>query len=59
MRNVLVFPDGKEQDFMYPANRDVEVGTPLQVEMADGSVHILHVTEIIREDRKILYKLSY
>jgi hypothetical protein len=59
MRNVFLFPDGHEQDFMYPANRDVEVGTELQVVMLDDSVHILRVAEITQEEKRIVYRLEY
>jgi len=59
MRNILVFPDGTEQDFMYPPNRDVVVGTELNVVMMDDSVHKLKVIRIEPGEKKILYYLSY
>lgn len=59
MRNVLVFPDGLECDFMYPKNRDVEVGTNLKVDMVDESCHYMKVVEIKKTSRCIYYYLNY
>jgi len=59
MRNVLVFPDGTEQDFMYPPDRDVTVGEKLVLQMTDNSEHHFVVAEIVHEAKRILYKLSY
>jgi hypothetical protein len=59
MRNVLVFPSGDEQDFMYPPDREVIEGTELEVVMMDESTHRLKVTSIVREEKRILYHLSY
>ncbi|MEB9419911.1 hypothetical protein [Bacillus cereus group sp. BfR-BA-01318] len=59
MRNVLVFPDGTEQDFMYPHNRDVLVGEKLQVQMKDNALHILEVWNIQHTDKVIYYHLKY
>jgi hypothetical protein len=59
MRNILLFPDGTEQDFMYPPNREIEVGTKLEIAMMDGSIHILRVAEIIKEEKKVCFKLVY
>jgi hypothetical protein len=59
MRNILVFPDGTQQDFMYPQDRDIEVGTELQVTMMDDSVHRMKVSSIEREEKRILYRLTY
>ena len=59
MRNILVFPDGSEQDFMYPPNREVDVGVELQATMADGSIHVFKVSTIKPEAKRILYFLSY
>jgi hypothetical protein len=59
MRNVLLFPNGHEQDFMYPPNRDIEVGTELEIVMLDDSVHRLKVGQIIPEEKRIVYVLQY
>ena len=59
MRNVLVFPDGSQHDFMYPTNRDIEVGEKLQVQFKDDSIHVLIVKNIEKTDKVIYYYLSY
>ena len=59
MRNVLLFPDGTEHDFMYPTNRDVQVGQKLQVQMQDDSIRVLTITHIQQTDKVIYYHLSY
>lgn len=57
MRNILVFPDGTKHPFMYPNNREVEVGTPLQTILADR-VEILKVSRIVKTEKEIYYHLS-
>jgi hypothetical protein len=59
MRNILVFPDGTEQHFMYPPNRDIQVGEKLVVHMMDDSHRIFTVVEIYQKDKSIYYRLSY
>lgn len=59
MRNILLFPDGKEEDFMYPPNRDIVVGEKLQLAMHDGSTQLLNIVDIVQEEKRILYKLEY
>lgn len=59
MRNVLIFPDGREQDFQYPPNREVLVGEQLEITMLDDSVHILYIDRISPEDKRINYFLKY
>jgi len=59
MRNILVFPDGTEQDFMYPPNREITVGEKLQAEWLDDTVHIYTVREIEKTEKAIYYYLSY
>jgi hypothetical protein len=59
MRNVLVFPNGQEEDFMYPKDRDVVKGTEFSITMLDESVHVLKVSKIVREEKRIVYNLSY
>jgi hypothetical protein len=58
MRNVLLFPDGTEHDFMYPTNREVQVGDKLQVQMRDDSISVLTVSHIQKTDLVIYYHLS-
>ncbi len=58
MRNILVFPDGSEQDFQYPSNRDLEVGEKLQVQLKDEIIHVMQITQIIRKEKAIHYHLS-
>ena len=55
MRNILVFPDGTEQDFLYPDNRVIFVGEKLQVQMQCNSVHILEIYNIQHTDKIIYY----
>jgi|GEM_PF-2762983 len=59
MRNVLVFPDKSEHDFMYPVNRDIHIGERLQVQFQDHTVHVLVVTDIKKTDKVIYYYLSF
>lgn len=59
MRNILIFPDGTEHDFMYPTNRDIVVGSKFQVELSDNRVDVLTVKHIQKTDREIYYHLSY
>lgn len=58
MRNVLVFPDGTEHDFMYPKNREVTVGEQLQILTKDDVIHILTLNRIQKTDQVIYYHLS-
>lgn len=58
MRNILVFPDSSEKDFMYPANRDISVGDVLQAEMKDNSIHLLKVSDIQKSQKEIRYILE-
>ncbi|GAK41960.1 hypothetical protein TCA2_4452 [Paenibacillus sp. TCA20] len=59
MRNVFVLPDGTEQHFMYPVERDIEIGDRFAAHFSDNSDHILTLTSIVHEEKRILYKLSY
>lgn len=59
MRNILVFPDGKEQDFMYPPNRDITVGVQLQIQMDDDSTRVMSVKHIQKTDKEIYYHLDF
>jgi len=59
MRNILVLPNGEEIDFMYPPNREITVGTQFEATFMDGSSHLFQITEIVREEKRILYKVSY
>jgi hypothetical protein len=59
MRNILVFPDGTMQDFMYPADREIQEGEVLRSIGMDDSVHMLRVTSIVKEEKRILYYLHY
>lgn len=61
MRNILVLPDGSQQSFAYPLNREVEVGTQLQIEMMDDSIHKVTVIkkEIKQEENTIYYYCEY
>lgn len=58
MRNVLLFPDGTEHDFMYPVNREVQVGDKFQIEMRDNSIRVLKLSHIQKTDTIIYYHLS-
>jgi hypothetical protein len=59
MRNILVFPDGSTQDFMYPPNRDIDVGEKLQIQMLDDSVQIMQIYKIEKKEKAIYYYLKY
>lgn len=59
MRNVLIFPDGSEQDFLYPSNRDIFEGEKLQVQLQDNSIQILEIHYIQHTDKIIYYHLKY
>ncbi|MGG1453464.1 hypothetical protein ABE325_21380 [Bacillus licheniformis] len=60
MRNVLVFPDGSEHDFLYPTNREIKEGECLQVHLSGNeNIHILKVKEIQRTEKAIFYLLDY
>jgi hypothetical protein len=59
MRNVLLFPDGTSQDFMYPPNREVEVNEMISVTMLDDSVHNMEIKHIERTEKVIYYHLAY
>ncbi|MEB2276964.1 hypothetical protein LAV82_23380 [Bacillus sp. ILBB4] len=50
MRNILVFPDGNKQDFMYPADRKISLGQKIQVQMNDNSIHVLSIVCIEPKD---------
>jgi hypothetical protein len=58
MRNILVFPDGTMQDFMYPTNREIVVGEKLQIHMSDNSVYIMQVVRIEKKEKAIYYYLQ-
>lgn len=58
MRNVLILPDGTRQEFMYPSNRDIEVGEQLQIQMKDDSIVIASVSAIEQHGREIHYLLK-
>lgn len=59
MRNILIFPDGGQQSFMYPENREIIVGEQLQVQLKDENIHILRVERIQKTDNAVYYHLSY
>ncbi|KAF2421629.1 hypothetical protein [Bacillus subtilis] len=60
MRNILVFPDGNQHDFLYPINRDIEVGERLQVHLSSSeSIHVLVVKEIQKTEKAVFYLLDY
>lgn len=59
MRNILIFPDGTEQHFMYPANREVEVGEKLQVILKDDIVHVLTISKIEKKEKDVYYYLDF
>lgn len=59
MRNILVFPDGTEHQFQYPVNREVEVGSKLQVQLQDDNIHLMKVTEIDKQEKAVYYKLGF
>lgn len=58
MRNVLVFPDGSKHDFMYPTDRDIDIGSPFQVQMKDDSIRVLRVKSIEKTEKAIYYYLE-
>lgn len=63
MRNILVFPDGNKQDFMYPADRKMILGQKIQIQMNDDSIHVLSISSIEPKDLdgvpEIHYYLEY
>lgn len=59
MRNILVFPDGSRQDFMYPPNRELSIGDDLQAQMKDDSLVALKISDILVQEKEIHYLLSY
>ncbi len=59
MRNILILPDGTEVDFMYPKDRQIIVGTRLNVVMEDDSLRLYNVFNIVQKDHAILYYLNY
>lgn len=59
MRNVLIFPDGSRQEFMYPSNRDIELGEALQLQLSDESIQVLKVVSIDRQEKEIHYQLGF
>lgn len=58
MRNVLVFPDGSEHDFMYPNNREVVVGTEFRAELEDKQSAVFVVSHIQKTDKEVYYHLK-
>ncbi len=58
MRNILVFPDGTEQDFLYPINREILVGETLTAELIGGSALLFTIEEIRPEEKAIRYILA-
>ncbi|SFJ63503.1 hypothetical protein SAMN02799624_05285 [Paenibacillus sp. UNC496MF] len=44
---------------MYPTDREIVDGTELELVMMDESIHRLNVTSVVREEKRILYHLSY
>lgn len=58
VRNILVFPDGTKEQFMYPSNRTIEVGEQFQVTLGSNT-HILKVESIDKKDIEVFYYLSY
>ncbi|MBU5262050.1 hypothetical protein [Bacillus atrophaeus] len=60
MRNILVFPDGNQHDFLYPTNREIEEGERLQVHLSNSeSIHVLTVKEIQKTEKAVFYLLDY
>jgi hypothetical protein len=59
MRNMLQFPDGSVMPFMYPMDREIEVGTLLRCLAVDNSEHVLRVVHIEQQERQIVYHLQY
>jgi hypothetical protein len=59
MRNVLIFPDGTHHHFMYPTNRDIEIGQKLQLSLSDDSIHVLTVSSIEKNETGVYYHLSF
>lgn len=59
MRNILILPDGTQQDFMYPSNRKIRKGETLRVEMMDDVVHHIYIIHIEKKEDSILYYTSY
>lgn len=58
MRNILVFPSGKEIDFTYPSDRIIEEGERFNVLNEDNSTHLYEVVSIERKENAIYYVLE-
>lgn len=59
MRNIFVLPDGSEQQFQYPENRDINVGEVLSFFYSDGSKYHLRVKEIKFIGRNVYYYMEH
>jgi hypothetical protein len=58
MRNILIFPDGSKQHFMYPENRDIVIGEQIQGQMNNDSIVIFEVSSIETHGNEIHYILK-
>lgn len=60
MRNILIFPDGTRNSFKYPDDQEFDVGSQLQIDMKDDSIHILTVDsiEFDHTNKSIYYHLA-
>jgi hypothetical protein len=58
MRNVLIFPDGTQHQFMYPMDRELEINMKLQAQMKDNSIHVFKVKEIQKKEKEVYYFLE-
>lgn len=59
MRNILIFPDGSRQDFMYPSNRDLKEGEDLQVQMKDDSIILFKICSIEVKEKEVHFTLCH
>ncbi|MBR2246095.1 hypothetical protein [Oceanobacillus profundus] len=58
MRNVLIFPEGYEIDFMYPKDKDLEVDLELEVKTNKG-LEKVKIFDIKIQGNSIYYYLQY
>lgn len=54
----MILPDGSRHEFMYPSNRDIDVGEKFSIQMNSDSVQVATVYEIETHDREIHYLLK-
>lgn len=59
MRNFLVFPDGTRIDFMYPSNRDIEVGTRFNLTNEEDQIKVIEVKNIEKTEKEVLFYVDY